>query len=188
MGWQDEARRTIIGDKVDLNSFPGYWIRPRKYSIETMDKIKELQKKQQSDFNGRTVAKIAKKAKSRGELEKLQNLPITEIMDYLTEDEFAELYQATEQSTKAQLQITVAKIAGGVGEHNFDGVSVDQLAKDIVEYSDIAIEMVQIADEFNRPLAMSPSGISGPSPDGSTGGGDSNPTVETSPTAETPGI
>jgi len=188
MGWKDEARRTIIGEKVMLESFPGYWIRPRKYSIETMDEIRALERKQQGEFNRKALARIAKKMSDGGKIDDAEKIVPSTIMGELTDEEFEAIYDISEKRKDGPgAQLIVAKIAGGLGEHNFDGAKVETLAKDMIDYPDIAREMVKIIEEYNRPLAESPSETSEPSPDGSIKGESSQPTEKISQTDETPG-
>lgn len=189
MGWKEDARRTIVGEKIELKSFPGYFVVPRKYSVETQDKIREIQKQQQSDFNRRALAKIAKKMAGVGDAEKLKNMTTADIMTSLTDEEFESLYEITEQKTGHGAKLMIAKIAGGIAEHTFGDppIPVEQLAKEVIEYAEIAGEIVEIADGFNRPLASQQSGTSEPSPSGYTEGDGSPQTATTSPTDETPG-
>ncbi|OPL13127.1 MAG: hypothetical protein AVO39_10925 [delta proteobacterium MLS_D] len=188
MGWKDEARRTIIGEKVMLETFPGYWIRPRKYSIETMDEIRAIERKQQGEFNRKALARIAKKMSESGNIEDPGTIAPAMIMGELTDEEFEAIYEVSENRKAGPgAQLIIAKIHGGVGEHNFDGAKIETLAKDMVDYPDIAREMITIIEEYNRPLAGNPSGISEPLPDGSTKGESSRQTEKTSQTDETPG-
>jgi hypothetical protein len=189
MGWKDEARRTIVGDKKELGTFPGYWIRPRKYSIESLDEIRAIEKKQQSEFTRRSMAKLAKKMSGIKDLtpEAAAEMSPLDLMKNMDEEEVEALYEMMDSKHNFQAQILTAKLKGGVGEHNFEGTKITELAKELIEYPDIAREVVEIIDEYNRPLATRPSEALPQSPDGSTNKENSMQTVKTSQTEETHG-
>ena len=48
MSWKEDARRTVISEKHNLETFEGFWIKAKKYSINAKDEInaavREVQK------------------------------------------------------------------------------------------------------------------------------------------------
>lgn len=189
MGWKDDARRSILGEKTGLASFPGYTITPRKYSIEILDEIKDIERERQKEVDRRALARVAKKMAAKKQLseEDLSKLTPAEMINELEDDEFAALFAAVDKSHGFEAKIISVKIRGGLGAHDFKDSSVEELSTELLEYAEIAGEVVRIIDEFNRPLVKSPSETSKQSPGGSTGGEDSSQTAKTSKTVETPG-
>lgn len=176
MGWKQDARRLVVGEKAELSTLPGYWVQPRKYSIQAKDEINAIQRKLQKGINKKELASLMQKVK---DIRKDGEAPKDEdILAKISEGELETILDAQNAETK---ELTKVKILYGVAEHNFDGVSVAELAEDILDYEEVALEILTIVETFNRPLAMEKSNPSETLPDGSTPESSST-TVTNSPT------
>ncbi len=165
MGWQDDARRTIVSERLELETFPGYWIVARKYSVRGKDEITAATRAIQKGLDKKALLSLMKKMQDREKKE------ITEeaLLDRLTQEELSAL---VESNSVELYSVAIAKLRNGIYEHNFcDGESskeVSVFAKDILEYDSIAEEILSKIEEFNRPLAEKTSTASAMSPNGST--------------------
>ena len=163
MSWQDDARRTIVSDKKELSTFDGYWVKVKKYSINAKDEINAATREVQKGMDKKALIEVAKKAREMG----LAGEVVSEndIMDMLTPEQMSALLDST---SVASSKVMEAKLKNGIAEHSFGASTVDQLAHDILDYPDIANEILNYIEEFNRPLAKKTSPVSAMSPSGST--------------------
>jgi hypothetical protein len=160
MGWQDDARRLTTGQRHELSTFPQFWIVPKKYSIAARDEIQAAMREVQKGIDKKAIAELYTKMRQLGG-------EITEdrILEVVTPDELAAFMENNSVSVKKAYEI---KLRNGIASHNFEGSTVEQLAHDILEFADIAVEMLKIIEDFNRPLPKATSSTSGTSPSGST--------------------
>ena len=146
MGWQDDARRTIVSEKKDLESFPGYWVKVRKYSISAKDEIQSVLKKAQKGIDKKALLSLMAKREKITSPEELQQSVTPE-----------ELEMAVEMQTAEIKSYAIIRIRHGVAEHNFcdEGISkeTEKFALDIMEYGEIVDEILTLIEDFNRPLA-----------------------------------
>jgi hypothetical protein len=170
MGWQDDARRTIVSEKHELETFPGYWVKVRKFSIRANDEIQAAIREMQKTIDRKTVFEVAKRFKDHA----VEGDTVETLMDKVSTDELIALSDT--QSAVAS-KIIEAKIKNGVAMHNFCDGDIDTRATDkgieafahsILEYQDIANEILMAVEKFNRPLASQTSKTQGMSPSGST--------------------
>lgn len=173
MGWQDDARRLIQGDKKELATFPGYWIRPKKYSVSQRDEIQAAMREIQKGIDKKALVEVMSKVRNfDDELDK------EELMKSLSEENLAALLDSSNLPTAKLAEI---RLRCGIAEHNFEGSTVEELARAMMEYPVVCDEMVKIVEDFNRPLASRTSKTSETSPNGSTTEPDST-TATSSPT------
>ncbi len=183
MGWKEEARRTVVGEEVELKTFPGYWIQPKKYSVSGKDAINEEQRKLQQGIDKRALASVIKKLgiDSSG---KEEEQVMTEVMDKLTDDELAAMMDSQYVPSANYIKV---RLREGINAHNFCDAArsndVKALTEDILDYPEIAGECLKIVETFNRPLAKrSPRKLgtqqSGSTTDQPSNGGIDSPTEE----------
>jgi len=172
-------RKKILGDKVYLKSVEGEWIQPKMLTVEKQDELKTLQQRVLKSA-GVSVSKLK-------EIEKIRTGEISE------EDIPDSAYETLLDLNVAPSADTVRfYLLHGLGRHSFvnddeagSAEVTPQLVEELMAYSDIAIEISSIIQEFNSPLAKTTSGTSETSPSGSTG--EANSTKETlSQTEESP--
>lgn len=180
MSWQEDARRTIISERHDLVSFEGFWIKAKKYSITAKDEINAAVREVQKGLDKRAILEVTKKARELGLSGSTPSE--AEIMDMLTPDQLSALIDS---SNVASSKVMETKLRNGIAEHSFGDTPITQLAHDILEYPDIADEMLAFIEKFNRPLAKQTSQVPAMSPSGSTEEASSS-TETPSPTDETP--
>ena len=183
--WKESARRKIVGDAEELKTFPGYWIKPKKYSVTGKDAINDEQRKLQQGIDRRSVASVVKKLKIKAD-GKTEDQLLEEVMDRLTDDELAAMIDSQFVPSAAYIKI---RLMEGIHSHNFcdaaESLDVKTLVNDILDYPEIAGEMLAIVERFNAPLARKSSRILKTPPSGSTEEQSSN--GETlSPTDDTP--
>lgn len=193
MAWQEAARRSLVGDKVELRSVGGeLWIRPKKLSQAAVDAVKDLRGKSLSGPGGKDVTKRALKIR-----EKYKGALADQPLDQVPEEDLAEiidLYSVIRSGP--QREIYRAELQHGIGEHNFvddagkpigGGRTLDAKTIDeVLEWSDLAVEIVNAIEAYNRPLGTATGGTSQTSPSGSTPAPSSGPEPESSPTVATP--
>ena len=169
MGWKDKASKLVVGDSVELKTFPGFWIRPRKYTVAGQDAINEIQRKLQKGINKKALMSFVRKLEIDKAEEKSEQELATEVMDQLTEEEIDTMMESSQLPTA---DIIKAKLKEGIHSHNFtdqgESEDVAQLVQDIIDYPIIAEEMLGIVEGFNRPLAEKKSKKSKTQPSGST--------------------
>ncbi len=172
MGWKDDARRTVVGGKKILTTFPGYWIKPRKFSKAGEDAINEEMRRLQKGVNRKALVSVTKKAEERGS--ELAHMSEQEIMELLTAEELEALMDG---DTAATYDLCKARLTFGIDSHNFcegeldtrhSSVVDDSFVRDLLEYPEIAGEILGCIAEHNRPLAETSSPKSEMSPNGST--------------------
>jgi hypothetical protein len=179
MGWKDDARRTIISEKKELETFPGYWVKVRKYSIRGKDEINAAVRRMQQSLDKKALYSLAKKVKEQSGRTDLSE---EEVMGMLEPEEIGAFMDSNSVPLE---EINKLKILHGVAAHNFvdgdkdvgtdDPKAVKVFADDILEYSDIVAELLRIIEEYNRPLAQARSKTSRMSQSGSTTEQTSNP-------------
>jgi len=155
MGWKNDARRLVIGERRELGTFEGYWIRPRKFSVQAKDEINAIQRKIQKGIDKKALISLMKKVKGSKETDQSEEDLEKKLYESITDDEIDSMLDAQGVETK---DLIYTKILYGVAEHNFceeeKSENAQILAADILEYEEIAQEIVSIVEEFNRPLAQ----------------------------------
>ncbi len=178
-------RKKILGDKVYLKSVEGEWIRPKMLSVDKQDELKILQQRALKSA-GVGASKVLEIEKVK---ERIEN-------EGVSEEGIPESVYETVMALNAMPSAELARfyLKNGIGVHSFVDNSeagssevTDKMVEELMEYSDISLEIVKIVSEFNSPLAKPTSEISETSPNGSTG--EANSTKETlSQTKESPQI
>jgi hypothetical protein len=173
MGWQDDARRTVVSDKKMLSTLEGYWVKLRKWSISAKDEIDQATSEAQKDISKKALFDIAKKVKGI-EPEKLKSMKNEEIMEILDADDLMAL---SAQASVASAKVIEAKLKHGIDSHNFCDGDIDTRSTDkdikgfasqIILYPEIAYEVLAMVEDFNRPLVSQTSNRSGMSLNGYT--------------------
>jgi hypothetical protein len=189
--WEHQARLKRMGEKRDLKTFPGYWIRPQKYSIEGEEEIQCAQLRLKNKLSSSATRKIAARLRESGNPE----ITVEEFLKTLNDEELEELLQEGQKLEPGDSSNYVRLVLlHGIGEHNFKDAQgkTEEISEDFVKrfmrISETAHEAVKIIEEWNRPLARRSAPSSGTSPNGSTTGPPLPTTRKTgsSPTGQTP--
>jgi len=159
MGWQDDARRTAISERIDLKTLPGRWVKVRLWTIGGKDEINTAMKKMQKGIDKKALVSLAMKKKGN------KDLGEDEMLALLTEDEISAFMDGNLGEVASLMEI---KIRCGLFEHNFDGITNAELSHDLLEFPEIAEEISALIEAFNRPLAQRTSNSSETQPSGST--------------------
>ena len=184
MGWQDETRRALIGEKVELQSVGGkLWIRPKKLSTDASDELKKFGRRLLGDKESRDrVGKLLEMRSNPERLEELRKRIQGNGYEKLSEEEreefleYINVSQLLEGDDRTELYRLV--IRDGIGEHNFEddagklingGKSFDEkTVEEILAWDDLATEIFEAINGYSRPLAERSSVSSETSPDGSS--------------------
>jgi len=174
-------RKKTIGPKVFLKTIEGEWIRPKMLNVTQQDELKVLQQRALKSA-GVGASKVVEIEKVKAKLKE----------DETSEEEIPESVYETVMALNAMPSADLARflLKNGIGAHSFvddtdegsNEVS-DKMVEELMEYSDISLEIVKIVSEFNSPLAPTTSGTSETSQSGSTGEANSK-TGTPSPTSE----
>lgn len=184
--WKDKASKLAVGESKELKTFPGYWIRPRKYTVAGQDAINEIQRKLQKGINKKALMSFVRKLEIEDVDKKDEQALTAEVLEHLTEEEIDTMMESSQLPTADLMK---AKLKAGIHSHNFsdkgESTETDVFVQDILDYPTIAEEILKIVEEFNRPLAGKKSKKSRTRRSGSTTAQPS--TTETSSlTAESP--
>lgn len=153
--WKDRISRSRIGQKVDLKSIEGFWIKPRKFSVEENDLIQVANNAALSHVGRAAFAQATQKIKVQAERD-----PDVLVLDLLEDHQLEALMDAQFAPTA---EIVRLQLLHGVAEHNFceqgSTTRMDEaLVEEIMQVPEIAGEIALIVQGFNRPLA-SPSAM-----------------------------
>lgn len=166
-GFHDAARRRIVGPKTELETLPGYWIKPRKYSSQGAAEI-QAAGMASADLPDDIIAKIGALVEEAG----TENVENMQVMKLLSPADRIRAMRAMAKSAEENVESQRLTLHYGIGEHNlYEGeessVEVDDgLVAEIMEYQEVATEIVRIINEWNRPLAVAPEGKSSTQPNG----------------------
>lgn len=146
MKWEELARRTIEGDKHELESLGGYWFKPKKYSCQGADEIKNATFKTGQGLSDEMLKKLTPLIEGEESIEEIMGkLPPADLTMLMNS-------QAVRNQDSAELVKVILKY--GIGESNFDITDENRndFLEKIIEYQDIAIEMLGVIRKHNRPL------------------------------------
>jgi hypothetical protein len=162
-------KRRIMGPRTDLETLPGFWMKPKKYSSAGGEEIQAVQFKISKGARNPVVAKYVKRLRSQG----IENPTVSDVADTLDEEELAELLEAmgsVNPESNAELQSKI--MLCGTGEHNFRQggkvLSTEEAIPIIVQDIEAVKEIIGIIKGWNSPLASEPSEKSGTQSSGST--------------------
>jgi len=141
-GWEQVVLGRISGRWIELTEAPGYHIRPKKLTLDSMDTIK---RNQVSDSDIETEGKTD---------EEIQEI----IKEKMNQQIKSKNLSLLDEKMKA---IIYAVLSGGISEHDFvredgkkeDFTDMNFLNKFLNNYYSIALEIFKEVMEFNRPLA-----------------------------------
>lgn len=156
MGWKDAVARDLVGPKAELETLPGYWIRPKKYSATVGAELQALELKMAN--RSPTFAKLMSKA-------------IEEKGDAVAP---REVFDACDVETRSRISLEMAEVTqeygprqaylmltGGLGDHNFtndDGgkAVLDEEFVEIVSSNQAVLqEMLAVVRSWNPPFSRS---------------------------------
>jgi hypothetical protein len=163
--WKNKLSLSRIGERVDLKTIEGFWVKPQKFTVEQNDEIQAAQLKALAGVNRGTLAKATNKIKIASE-----NDEETAAIDVLSDEDISALMDAKFAPSSEVLRL---HILYGIAEHNFcdeesSSVVDKALVDDLMKYPDIATEIGGVARRYNDPLAHPTSATSETSLDGST--------------------
>ncbi len=162
-------KRKIMGPRSDLESLPGFWIKPTKYGSTGGEEIQAVQFKISKGARNPVVARYVKRFRAQG----IENPTVSDIADKLDDEELAELLNAmgsVDPRSNAELQGKT--MLHGIGEHNFRQggklLSIEDAIPIIMQDIEAVKEIIDVIEGWNPPLARESSGKSGTQQSGST--------------------
>ena len=179
MSWEDKCRIRRLGERHKLESLPGFWFRPQKYSVEGDEAVSLGQLRLKDRFKPDTIRRILDKVKDNPD-------PKARVEDLLLtlddEDLSAIMDEASDVPAGAQTEYKNLVLLYGIGEHNFkkaDG-ELETVSEDFVDRilqdRELTNEMVGVTVRWNRPLPIGSASRSRTSSSGDSG--DSSPKKE----------
>ncbi len=168
MTWEDKSRLKRLGEKHDLESLEGHWIKPIKYSIEGEEEINLAKLRLKDHYPKGFIRKLAKKYPG------LESKKPAEMAAALDEEDLDEMLNQTTNLTpgeqSAHIQLTLLH---GIGEHNMENGEgkpekvTEDFIKRICENKELATEIQAVIVDHNRPLASGSGSKSGTQQSGS---------------------
>jgi hypothetical protein len=153
INWKVAADRATVGERVELVTLPGYWVRPRHYS--KLGEAEILAAQTRSMAKSRAVASSVIDAYIKKPSSDVESM----IGGMSIEDQknvSIKVMEGATAETVGHQEEDVMRIAFGVEDHNFKGepsrASVEW-AREIMPYGGIANEILELVVEKNRPLA-----------------------------------
>lgn len=149
--WEDIARKRRVGEKVLLKSLEGeVWVRPHKYSIDDQSELLEIALEQGLDLPPEITKKLGQAAQDGAE-NGVEMFGALDLADRQT------VLRHLAQKSVSGPYIRKVMLAG-IAEYGIDGedevLSWDtEVVEKMMQYSDVATEIVEIAQRFNGPLA-----------------------------------
>lgn len=168
INWKIAADRVTIGERVELKTLPGYWVRPRKFSKAGEAEILAAQTR--AVAQKRAVASSIIDAYDAKPTNEADAMVGSKAVGMQREVQLLVMQNATPEMV-GHLEEDRVRLTFGVEDHNFNGdaeKATSAWARDVMEHAEIANEILAIVAEKNRPLAMPTPPSSGTSPNGST--------------------
>ena len=156
--WKDAARRTRQGKKHELETLPGYYFHPVKFSVEGNDEIVAISLKKKEGLSPKTLKKIREIAGAKKDMSE------AEIINSIPDDDLLEILRESDAKLLNSAELKRAKIKHGFGKNNFEGVDnegaegkkgvSDDFIDDILQHVEVVNEIVGAIEVWNRPLAL----------------------------------
>lgn len=165
MNWKETAKRSIIGDKTILKSikpaeetlkqwkeedlkWENYWIKPKKFSIAGKDKVDRVTISNTKVLPAKLKLAISKLYRENPDLKS------EDMIEHLGEEEQLLLFESQADNFNNEDMIK-AILTEGLAETNLvsKDESLEQFIEEVVEYNNIATEIMEIIRDFNVPLA-----------------------------------
>lgn len=163
--WREKARQAAMGERHQLASLPGYWIKARRFSVAGAEEIREAE-----HLPPALLRKIARIRPDTADTDKraFEQRAVQE----LTDEEFSLL---SDLQTSLDPKIARLRIMHGLGEHNFtdDATASNQVSEDfaneLLGYSPVALEILEEIARVNPgPFGSGKSAQSNSSSSGSS--------------------
>jgi hypothetical protein len=173
MNWEEKSRSRRIGDRHELESLPGLWFRPQKYSVEGDEAVALAQLKLKERFKPDTIRRLLDKVKDNPDPE----IKVEDLLLNLDDEELSAIMEdASDVPAGAQTEYKRLVLLYGIGEHSFknkkgelETVNEDFVDR-ILQDKDLTDEMVSVIVRWNRPLLKGSSSRSQTSSSGSIEG------------------
>ncbi len=142
MNFREKAEKRLVGDRVKLKTLPEYWVQPKRYSVAVKDSINAFATKTTGQLSPETMVTITEK-QSRGE-------------DLSAEDRAKMTLEIGTLEAGSYEDQTKLILKGGIhafGSETEDVPIDDEFFTTVLDWDDLAVELVDIIREANAPLA-----------------------------------
>lgn len=178
VNWKAAADLRVIGKAVPLKSLPGYWIKPRRYSVTGDAEVQAAEIRALAQVKEDALRGVAAAAQGEGEItDEAKRELMVKVLEHVNADMVGSL-----EKKRAMLRY-------GVHAHNFEGEAIgptDEWVDEVFERAEIADEILKIVEEKNSPLESKTSPTSATSPSGDLKEQNSEAGASSSPTEPTP--
>lgn len=151
INWKVAADRIAIGERANLASLDGYWIQPRRYTKAGEAEILAAQTRAIAKSKSIAASMFDSMPEPETDSERMFGPSAEskkEIAMAVMENATADMVGKVEENT--------LRILYGIEAHNFDdeGKPTREWADEIMQYSDVANEILGIVAEQNLPLSL----------------------------------
>jgi hypothetical protein len=152
--WRIAADRAVVGERVQLKTMDGYWIKPRRYTKQGEAEIKAAELKPMMRHQSVRRQLIKEAGRQQSEADKATGTLPDEVQEKIMDAVIGGL----DADALSQLEASFLRIKFGVAEHNFEiedgGPSTREWAVTLSEVApDTFDEILELVQEKNRPLA-----------------------------------
>jgi len=164
MNWKNTARKSIIGEKIIMKSivpdedtlkkweqdgrkWTEYYIKPKKYSVAGKDRVDTVTMKNSKTLPAVIKAKIAKIVQDNPDIED------KDIMKHLSEEEQIMIFDNQVDNFENTEMIKTVILEGLAETNLIDGEeTIEEFAESVLEFQDIATEIIESVRDHNNPL------------------------------------
>ena len=158
--FKQALKRTRVGERHEMETLPGYFFSPVKFSVEGSDAIKAVTAKNKDLLDAKSLKRIKEIAAD----EDGKRMDTAALLEKLSDEEFADIVHSLNASSLGSLELSRVKIKYGLGPNNLGaGVSTegalvkggvpDEFVEDVLQNAEIAEELVGVINIWNSPLA-----------------------------------
>lgn len=156
--YQTAAKRTREGEKHEMETLPGFYFYPVKFSIEGTDELNSIILDKKNSLS-RSSIKVIKEIAGKKNIQTKED-----VMKELTEDQVLDVLNTADKSLLADGPTFKAKLKYGFGRNNFGDVETagasgpegkitnDKFLDELIVYDEVVREIVGAIDIWNSPL------------------------------------
>jgi len=149
--WKIAADRVAIGKKTELESLPGYWVTPRRFTKQGEAEILAAQTRAVAESQALTAEFMAGFAEPMSDTERVAGVSDDakqKIMQQVTAHATAGMVGRVEENT--------LRLLYGIEATNMtdDEKPSREWAEDVMQYTDTADEILKLIGEQNLPLSL----------------------------------
>lgn len=157
INWRVAADRSVLGERTELVSLPGFWVQPRRLSKAGEAEVAAVQARAMAKQQGVRRAILAEQPKGQvSEADALAGVVPPDVQERI----YAAVIDNLDAETISQLTAKITTIAHGVAAHNFNGDPEPgdiEWARSLADYGAVFDEVLSIVEAKNAPLSQTTS-------------------------------